>query len=292
MLIRLTLILILSVLLTPSVEAKKKQQRYKPYLMTTATTTDYDLTVTDIRKKIESSPFELAGEYSPYENAHVFALTHTDLLKAASEGEHGGYGAVIRLSVTKVDQEVQVAYVNPTYMTNLYHIPEVSSVSALLKTTFGESEGFGSKRGKSRKALKGYQYMMFMPEFEDHDKLGSFNSYQHALEVINANLASGELQLNKVFEVAIPGKEETLFGVAILDGDGGDKNIMSVIDTADNRHTAHLPYAVLVSGDKAYALAGKFRIASAFPDLSMGTFMDISEAPDAIKDILSKLTKH
>jgi len=288
------LLLLLAVLLafSPISEAKKKKaKRYKPYQHVVETQANYDTAVTNVRNIISTSTFELAGEYSPYENATVFAITHPALLKSASEGDHGGFGAVIRVSVTAVDEATQISYVNPVYMTNLYHIPEAPEVTKLLAETFGESKTFGSKRGKSKRALKGYQYMMFMPEFEDQDKLGSFDSYSQAVEKINANLAAGDLPLKKVFEVKIPGKDESLIGVAILDGDGGDKQIMSLIDKSDIRHTAHLPYAVLISGDTAYALAGKFRIASAFPDLSMGEFMDISDAPDAIKDSLSQLTK-
>jgi hypothetical protein len=61
---------------------------------------------------------------------------------------------------------------------------------------------------------------------------------------------------------------------------------MSSIDTGALRHTTHLPYEVLVSGKNAYMLHGKFRIAQSFPDLSMGNFMSISAAPDAIETIL------
>lgn len=43
---------------------------------------------------------------------------------------------------------------------------------------------------------------------------------------------------------------------------------------------------VLVSGNKAYILHGKFRIAQSFPDLGMGSFMTISAAPDAIENSL------
>ena len=288
---KLILIFIAAILITPVTEAKKKLEKFKPYRLLSPTEVTFDVAVSETRQLLEKSNFELVGEYSPYSGAHIFAITHEALLNAASEGEHGGYGAVIRVSVTETENNVQVSYVNPTYMTNLYHIPEVPDVTNLLEATFGKSKGYGSKKGKSRKALKGYQYMMFMPEFEDHDKLGSFASYQAAIEAINGKLSSAELPLKKIFEVKIPGKDETLFGIAINEGDGADSHIMKIIDNGEVRHTAHLPYAVLVSGETAYALAGKFRIASAFPDLTMGTFMEISDAPDAIKNSLAKLAK-
>lgn len=75
--------------------------------------------------------------------------------------------------------------------------------------------------------------------------------------------------------------------MAIHSGEGADKTVMSVTDQADIRHTAHLPYEMLVSGSKVYALHGKFRIAQSYPDLTMTTFMKISNAPDAIEAALN-----
>jgi len=185
---------------------------------------------------------------------------------------------------------VQVAYVNPIYMSYLYQMGELTKTAHQLTQLFGESQAFGSKRGLTQRSLKGYQYMMMMPEFEDHEKLGKFDSYAKAVETVNKNLANGKYKLSKVFEVKIPGKNETLIGVGIQDGDGADQLIMQTIDTKDKHHTAHLPYAVLISGKTVYSQAGKFRIASSFPDLGMGQFMDISDAPDGIKDSLKQLT--
>ncbi len=212
--------------------------------------------MTDTREIIKQSQFSLVGDFSPYENAHVFVLTHESLLNSAAQSEFGGYGAVIRVGVTATENGVQVSYVNPVYMTNLYHIPEVPDVAAELAKVFGEGETFGSKRGKSKRSLKNYQYMMFMPEFE----------------------------------VAIPGKGEVLIGVTIGEGEGADSVVMPIVDSGEFKHTAHLPYTVLVSDGRVYAQAGKFRIASAFPDLGMGTFMKISDAPDGIRDSLKQLT--
>ena len=273
-----------------SVAAKKKKPRFKPYTLISGDAGEFTSTVTNTRELINKSGFTLVGDYSPFENAHLFAITHEKLLGSASKSEFGGYGAVIRVSVTATEEAVQISYVNPIYMTNLYHMEEVPDVSAELEQVFGEGEIFGSKRGLSKRSLKNYQYMLFMPEFEDHDKLGKFDTHQQALDTVNKNLSSGKFKLTKRFEVAVPGKEEVLIGVSISEGEGEVTVIMPIIDKAKIKHTAFLPYAVLVSGKNVYSLAGKFRIASAFPDLTMGTFMNISDAPDGIKKSLKKLT--
>ena len=271
--------------------ARKKKPRYKPYYLVSNEAAEFSAVIAATKANIEKSTFKIVGEYSPYENAHVIAITNDALLAAAGKSDFGGYGSVVRVSITAAGTNVQVSYVNPTYMSSIYQMDPSADISADLEALFGKSETFGSKKGLSKRALKGYQYMMFMPEFEDHDKLASFDSQKQALDTVNKNLASGKFKLNKVFEVAIPGKDEVLIGVGIAEGEGDDKTVMSLIDTADLKHTAHLPYAILVSEGKVYSQAGKFRIALAFPDLGMGQFMDISDAPDGIKDSLEQLTK-
>jgi len=286
----IAVILLCTISFNTEAAKKKKKPRFKPYTLASTQVAEFPKIVTDTRELINQSQFKLVGDFSPYENAHVFALTHESLLNSSAQSEFGGYGAVIRVGITATDKGIQVSYVNPVYMTNLYHIPEVPDVSAELAKVFGEGETFGSKRGKTKKSLKNYQYMMFMPEFEDHDKLGSFDSQQEALDTVNGNLSSGNFKLTKVFEVAVPGKDEVLIGVTIGEGEGADSVVMPIVDSGEIKHTAHLPYAVLVSDGTVYAQAGKFRIASAFPDLGMGTFMKISDAPDGIKNSLKQLT--
>ncbi|MFT4769095.1 MAG: hypothetical protein ACI8RN_002235 [Glaciecola sp.] len=132
---------------------------------------------------------------------------------------------------------------------------------------------------------------MMMSGLKDRGHLGSFPNHAAALATVRRNLADNSKQLLPVFEVVIPDSEEVLFGVGIGSGDGSDAGVMAITDSDELRHTAHLPYALLVSGSDVYALASKFRIALAFPDLSMGTFMKISSAPHAIRDSLESLTQ-
>jgi len=96
--------------------------------------------------------------------------------------------------------------------------------------------------------------------------------------------------------VDVPGRQETIFGVAMKGATEADKYmddrfIMSEIDFHDIKSTAHLPYEILVSGNKVYALYARFRIAINFPDLSMmgqNSFMNIMKAPEAIRAALQK----
>jgi len=72
----------------------------------------------------------VAGEYSPYENAQSLIVTSEALKNAAAKSEFGGYAVGQRISVTKVGDEVQMAYTNPVYMANAYRMKESLQVTA------------------------------------------------------------------------------------------------------------------------------------------------------------------
>ncbi|WP_439100734.1 hypothetical protein [Congregibacter sp.] len=266
------------------------EEPLRPYLLLNAGEGSLKQQLDALRDTLGNSDFEIVGQYSPYPGATVVAITHPALLRAASAREFGAYAAVLRIGLSQVGDEVQRSYANPAYWGEAFQVAPLDAVSTALHDLLGPGEPFGSKKGLSSKKLASYRYMMMMPRFKDHDQLGSFSSHAAALTTIRSNLANNPDNLTQVFEVAVPGTEEVLFGVGIGSGDGNDKDVMATTDTGTMKHTAHLPYALLVSGTDVYALAGKFRIALAFPDLGMGTFMKISGAPGAIRESLGSLT--
>ncbi len=267
----------------------------KPFVMVSNEAADFSSTIDATREKLQAGGFTIAGEYSPYKRAHVLVASNDELKAAAAKSDFGGYGAVVRVSVTKNADMVEVAYSYPPYWAKAFRLDDdLAGTAKQMADALGKGEQFGSKEGLTAKKLSKYHYKVFMPYFDDQDVLGSFNSHADAVKKINENLAAGTGGMSKVFEVKIPGKDETLIGVAMTKGVAADKHIMSKIDRSGKRHSAHLPYAILVSGNKAYALSAKFRIALSFPDLSMmgkGSFFEIMDAPSAIKDSLTLLTK-
>jgi hypothetical protein len=83
-------------------EAKrKKKPRFKPYYLVSTELSDYQSAVSNVREKITASSFELLGEYSPIDDRTIFAITNDKLLNVASQTDFGGYGAVIRVAITK-----------------------------------------------------------------------------------------------------------------------------------------------------------------------------------------------
>jgi hypothetical protein len=251
--------------------------------------------IADAKTALQAQGFEVVGSYSPYPNATVIVVTSDALKTNASKSDFGGYGAVERVAVTKVKDKVQVSFTNPPYWAAAYRMTgSLDDVKAKLEAALGKQKEFGSKNGLSEKELRKYKYTIGMEKFDslgDH-KLAEYKTYQEAISAVEAGLAAGKAGVTRVYRVDIPGKEEAVFGVAISKGKGADKYIMDYIDFGDIKSTAHLPYEILVSGNKVYHLYARFRIAISFPDLSMmgsNSFMSIMSAPGAIKDSLTEV---
>ncbi len=242
--------------------------------------------------------FTVVGEYAPYAGADIVIVTNDELKKNAAASEFGGYGAVQRVAITEVGKEVQVSYTNPVYMANVYRMQgDLSNVAAALATALGKVEEFGAQGMTAKKARK-YHYTIGMEYFDEPSVLAEYGSYEEAVQAVDAKLNNNKNGVSKVYRVDVPGKQESVFGVA-LKGSGDNKAmddqfIMSEIDFRDIKSTAHLPYEVLVSGNKVYALYARFRIAINFPDLSMmgkNSFMNIMKAPEAIRRALQNTVK-
>ncbi|MCG6939536.1 MAG: hypothetical protein LJE83_15385 [Gammaproteobacteria bacterium] len=268
----------------------------KPFILASITSGNLKDQSDNVKKALSNAGFEIVGEYSPYTTAHIIIVTNKDLLKMAAAQEHGGYAAVARVSITKVGEQLQLAYTNPAYMAAAYHVDgDVDAVYKALKTALGFIREYGSEDGLDEDDLKDYHYTLGMERFDDYYKLAVYNSHKEAVAAVEKNLAAHAGGASKVYRIDIPGDKQTLFGVALSSKTTGnkymdDKFIMTEIDFKNPRSTAHLPYEILVTGKNVEALHARFRIAINFPDLSMmgaNSFMNIMPSPDAIRKSLT-----
>lgn len=247
------------------------------------------------KAKLTKAGFEVVGEYSPYSTATVLIVTNNALKANAADSDFGAFGAAQRVSITKEDNNVQVAFTNPTYMSHVYRMKgDLSSVTAKLKSTLGDKGEYGPDEGVTSKDLRTYQYKWLMPYFNDRLELADYGNQQIAIAKVEATLANNKAGVKKVYRVDIPGKEETIIGVSMAGPDNldcsGDKYIMDKIDFKKLKSTGHLPYEVVISKGSVYALPAEFRIAISFPDLSMmgsNSFASIMCAPSAIHEALT-----
>ena len=293
--LRMILSVVLASLVLFSMAAVARADGLKPFVLgTEPQQTDLEQAVAAVKTSLQGQGFEVSGSCAPYPNAVVIVVT-SDALKAnAAKSDFGGYGAAMRVAVTKVKDKVQVSYTNPPYWAAAYRMKgNLEDVKAKLEAALGKQKEFGSEDGIKEKSLRKYNYMMGMEKFDSLGKheLAEFKTFAEAVSAVEAGLAAGKAGVTKVYRVDVPGKEEVVFGVAIAKGKGADKYVMDYIDFGDVKSTAHLPYEILVSGNKVYHLFAKFRIAVSFPDLSMmgsNSFMSIMSAPGAIKESLTE----
>jgi hypothetical protein len=269
----------------------------KPFILASTATGAVADKVADVKKSLTDNGFEVAGEYSPYESAHIIVVTNSTLKKVAGSHERGGYAAGQRVAITKVGDQLQITYTNPAYMAAAYHVKgDISSVTNALNKALGSIKEYGPDKGMSAEDIAGYHYTFGMEYFDEPYDLATYNSYEEAVAAVEKGLAANAGGATKVYRIDIPGKKQTLFGVGLSSETTGNKYmddtfIMSEIDFKDVRSTAHLPYDILVTDDTVEALHARFRIAINFPDLSMmgsNSFMNIMPSPDAIKASLTK----
>jgi hypothetical protein len=271
----------------------------QPFVLAYKTNGDIQAVAEEVKSKVTGAGFEVVGSYSPYDGAIIMAVTNDALKKDAASSEFGGYAAAQRVTVTKVDDEVQVAYTNPVYFANAYRLEETAGAAAALEslqTALGKEQAYGAGDKKlSSGDLRKYHYMFGMEYFDDPSELAEYDDYDEAIAAVEKGLSEKRGGASKVYRIDIPGKDETVFGVALGDaGCSGDAYIMSRVDKGEIRSTPHLPYEILVSDGDVYALYARFRIAISMPSLPMmqsdtgATFFNIMCAPNAIEEALVK----
>jgi hypothetical protein len=264
-----------------------------PFYLASQGKGDIQGTVSDIQAKLKQAQFDIVGEYTPYPNASIIIITNDELKSNATATKFGGYGAIQRVSITELNGEIQVAYTNPIYMSHAYHLKgDLAAVEAKLKSALGFVKAYGPKLGMSSDDIRGYHYMFGMPYFAEHVEIMAYPDHAQAVAALEKGLKEKKGGVSKVYRVDLPGKQQTVIGVAMTKDMSSDAKIMEEIDFKPLRSTAHLPYEVLVDADgKIYALDARFRIAINFSDLSMAgpnSFMGIMSSPDAIVAALTE----
>jgi ribosomal protein S16 len=263
-----------------------------------------DEVASQAKAALTDAGFDVVGSYHPVGNDNMAAVVVTDdrILKAIGKlrkTTKGGYpvaGAGIRVGVYKPKKkdQVEVSFMNPTYWYNAYFqdaYPQVSSEAERVEGQLMEALGaIGDKSGKvfggKVKDLANYHYMIFMPYFEDHLELASYDSFDDAVQTIRARLNQGVAETKPVYEVVMADQEMAVFGVGMMDK---HKGTPSWVPKLIQRHVAALPYELFVVGDKAYMLHGRYRIALSWPELTMATFSNIMDAPPDTERVLGEV---
>ena len=140
----------------------------------------------------------------------------------------------------------------------------------------------------SKKELQKYHYKVMMPYFKDAEELNEFTSFEEGLKIIQNNLKNGKGDTKKVYELIYSDKKIAVFGVALLNSKDGEPKFLPIVG---EENIAAMPYEIILQGNTASILPGKFRLAISWPELTMGTFMKIMSTPGDIKDTMEGLTE-
>lgn len=287
-------LMLLGMMLLPYAVGAQAEDHFKPFVLASRGAGDFDTRIRETRDALIGAGFEIVGEYTPYadtfvDNARVIIVTNDELKTVAGKTQHGGFAAPWRVAVTKVGDEVQVAYVNPVYIAHAYRLEsDLNGVSEGLKRALGAQESFGSEKGLTERKLRKYRYTFGMEYFDDVYTLAEYGSHKEAVAAIENNLAQGRGGVTKVYRLDL-GNDVTVFGVARKAPPDGDEHmdeawIMENVDFKEHKGTAYLPYEILVDGGDVVALHMRFRMALHYPDLKMmgkNSFMQIMPSPKA-----------
>jgi hypothetical protein len=245
-----------------------------------------------VEAKLAKHGFKVVGKYEPagLHGLGVVVATDTDLLKIIHYlGGSAIVGAGIRVGVKS---DGSVSYINPGYWYRAYFRKQyplaektVNGVQYRLARALGRRGTFGGDVAKAD--LPDYQYMFGMEGFNsDKNLLMEQLDFEDAVKTIRDNLARHVADTAEVYEVVMPDKKMAVFGVAMNSPKDGEGWWVKVIGT---NNIAALPYEIFVVNNRVYHLFGRFRIALGWPDVGMGSFMRIVEAPSIIRDTLTSV---
>jgi len=246
-----------------------------------------------VEKKLQAAGFTVIGRHTPKGLPKSGSVIVTDPAILEAIRTIGGSAIAAADLRVGVQADGTVSYTNPDYWYRAFLRKKFSSAQAAVKAAqarlqqaLGEGKPFGGDVDADD--LPTYRYMFGMERFDsDNSELVTHASFEEALASVQANLAKGTADTSKVYEVVMPDRKIAVFGVAMNSADSGEGWWVNKINGVE--HVAALPYELFIVGNKVYALYARFRIALSWPDLGMGQFMGIMNAPNAIQEIMSRV---
>ena len=243
-----------------------------------------------VETKLSKGGFTVLGKHTPPGLAGYGVVVVTDQALQDAIGKLGGAAIVAAPIRIGVRADGTVSYMNLEYWARAYlrkQYPLVDKAVRAAQSKLAKALGAGKPFGGDvdRKDLGDYQYMFGMEGFESDKNLLLENlTFEDAVKSIQDNLAKGVGKTSKVYEIILPGQKMAVFGVALNDPKEGEGWWVKTIG-ADN--IAALPYEIYVVNNKANHLFARFRIALGWPNVGMGDFMRIVDAPGIIRDTLT-----
>ncbi len=254
----------------------------------------------DVKAKLTANGFKITGGYfvGGKKNMYVLTVSSRELQSACYKVKDKGLlAANLRVGFIVKSNTVDITALNPEYLFIGYLRDAYFTQKNLLKSIsnkfLGSLKSINNKQvafGGSLEAgkLKKYHYMMGMPYFDDYIELKEFKSFDDAISTISNNLKNKKSNTRMVYKLVYKKSKKAVIGVGLLDKEKGESHFLPIIG---EKHLAAMPYEIVIEGNKAYMLHGRFRFAMYWPELSMSQFSKIMSTPGDIEDILKSLTE-
>ncbi|MFI1744191.1 hypothetical protein [Thalassobellus sediminis] len=290
--------LILSVITLVSIHFNTAAQDLSPYIKVGESTKSIQEVTKEVISTLKDNAFNVLGTYNPSNKSSlgVVAFTRADLKnKVIKVKDRGALAAVMKVGLVENNGKVIISYTNPDYLLRAYLPNNYSTYKSTfvkfstdLKTAFTplgkEFKPFGGTVEADK--LAKYHYKIMMPYFTDPIELNEFATFEEGLQTITKNLEAKKGNTVRVYSIVYKDQKVAVFGIGLLDKEEGEPYFLPKIG-AD--HLAALPYEIILQGNEATMLHGKYRIALHWPELTMGTFMKIMSTPGDIEDALEAL---
>ena len=274
----------------------------EPYLKVASLSGSIPEAAEKVTELLTTEGYEVLGQYQPGLNPdlYVVVFTSSKLKTLCKKSEDRGMlAAAMKVGFQKVEDQITISILNPEYLFYAYfrELMEEDSfnsfameVSSEIKNSFKvlgtTMEPFGGDL--SHKDLIKYKYMVGMPHFDEPVELAEFESFEQGLSILQANLSTASGSTVKIYEIVDKGSQVAIFGVGLPDAEEGEANFLPIIGES---HAAAMPYEIILQGNLATMLHGRYRFALHWPELKMGTFTKIMSSPGDVEDAMLTLVE-
>lgn len=277
-----------------------KGQTLSPYVLVGETDLNLESAEEQVASALKGQGFEVIGSYSPEGNQtlKVVVYTRKDLQDITLQvKDRGALAAALKVGLKSDGPGTKISYLNPEYLFQAYLMDSYDKHASGLKKVASDAEkalsplgtvneGFGG--AMTAEELRKYHYKIMMPYFTDPVELEEFSSFEQGLKTIQDNLNRKKGSTVEVYSMVFGDKKVAVFGVGLMDDEEGEKNFLPIIG---EEHLAAMPYEIILQGNTATMLNGRYRIALHWPELTMGTFTKIMSTPGDIKDAMKELCR-
>jgi len=255
----------------------------------------------DIKKSLEAENFEILGAYHPAKDTNLLVITFTrkDLISLTLKiGNNSIMAGIMRVGLIQVDNSVEISLLNPEYLfyaylrdeTKKYEI-ELNQISLDIKSALFElCNDFKPFiiSSLTEKELKEFRFIVHNPAFSDAIDVMDFNSFEQGVEIIQKNLQARKDEAYKVYEMIFKDQKVAVFGIGLYDLRNGEAFFLNKLGKS---HLAALPYELVLVGNKAMMLHGKFWFPLYWSDLSMTDYRKIYKTPRDIEETMKAITR-